>query len=342
VVSGLWTSSTQGDNIQGLNYLYSLGELNGIEEVRWNYTANAVGYHTLYVKFPKNTPLEIATNATYTLTDMFGTSNIKVDQTKYAGLWYKLGDFYFENNKTYNITLSNNVDLADVGKAVLADSIKIFYTSEIDYSAVFGVAFDPINKKLWVADKKNNRLLRISNYDDIDNLASGSKLYVDMVLGQTSKYGICCNQVSKLDGVCPTSWLAVSPPNASTLCVPNVIKFDKFGNLYVIENAYECHGNHRIIMYTAEDISSATNMFPNLEAKNVFSVPDFTFWGGCPLQINAPHSPIGIAFNSKNEMIVGNDGYYINETERPWKQIYLYRDPLKKNDTGEYVLDCAS
>ena len=37
-----------------------------------------------------------------------------------------------------------------------------------------------------------------------------------------------------------------------------------------------------------------------------------------------------VAFNSRNEMVVGNDGYYPDPKARNVNQLYLYRKPLEK------------
>ncbi len=44
-----------------------------------------------------------------------------------------------------------------------------------------------------------------------------------------------------------------------------------------------------------------------------------------------PVSPVSVAFNSRNEMVVGNDGYYNRSPDkRIWNQLYVYRKPLQK------------
>lgn len=227
----------------------------------------------------------------------------------------------------------------------LARNIKLYWQddgSEVDYSAFeAGLAFDKINKKLWVVDRKNNRLLRISNYNDFQK-----RLIVDMVLGQPNKEGKCCNQESpNPDGSCRWTWVAETPPRADTLCDPRYIQFDKFGNLYVVENTYECHGNNRIVVFMKEDLGAASSLFPNLAAKKVFVSERFDQLPTCALTGNPcgrrktdePESPITLAFNSKNQMVVGNDGYYSQCRERSLRQLWFYNDPLKRNSDGSFV-----
>jgi len=206
------------------------------------------------------------------------------------------------------------------GDAPLANNVYLYWSdtgNQFSYWTSGGLAFDNITKKMWV--NNGNRIFRISNYYDFQN-----RLYVDMVLGQPNKDSDCCNQAPKVNGVCQSS-----PPRADTLCEAYQLKFDGLGNLFVLENNYECHGNDRIIVYLAQDLASASGMFPQLQAKIVFVADDLTSGGHC-LGTNEPGSPVSMAFNSKNEMVVGNDGSYINGTERHLKQLYLYRTPLTK------------
>lgn len=185
----------------------------------------------------------------------------------------------------------------------------------IPYQTV-SVAFDPLTRKMWIVN--GNRLLRVSNVDDF---ATG--LRVDQVIGQSTKTENKCNRGQAL-------------PDATTLCNALQAKFDKAGNLYVVEGNYECHANDRIVVYSAADLAAATGMFPNLAAKKVFDrrfTGNFSMSAQCGISmadVNRPFSPVSIAFNSRNELVVGNDGYYPVPEERAAKQIYLYRNPLTK------------
>ena len=217
----------------------------------------------------------------------------------------------------------------------LVDHAKLYWSdddAEIDYHG-YGIVFDKLNEKIWLVDSKNNRILRISNYDDFEN-----KLYVDMVIGQINKDGACCNQIRNPDGTCIVPSDANKHPRADTICYPTRLNMDNYGNLYVVENDSECHGNARITVFMAEDLRNESGViFPNISAKKVFIRKSLTEPGSCSYLINEPHSPVSIAFNSKNQMVVGNDGYYINNTERHLKQLWFYDDPLKKYPDGSYV-----
>lgn len=221
------------------------------------------------------------------------------------------------------------------GDNFLANFVDLYWVDtqeKINYAG-WSVAFDKLDKKIWINDEVNARLLRISNYDNFRD-----KLYVDMIIGQPNKESTCCNQTSKQNGECRWDWIAQTPPKPDTLCAPHQIEFDNYGNLYVVDNNYECHGNNRIIVFMAEDLKNAQGMFPNIEAKKVFVRKSLTEQASCNSgMINEPFSPVTVAFNSKNQMIIGNDGYYANREERHLKQLWFYNDPLKKNPDSAFV-----
>lgn len=210
------------------------------------------------------------------------------------------------------------------GDVPLANFVKLYWQdngTELVYYTFSGIAFDKINKKLYLVDAPNNRILRVSNYNDF----SSGNLMVDMVIGQPDKDTISCNHGS-------------SAPVADGLCEPYQIKFDKLGNLYVVENNYECHGNRRITVFMAEDLKNSNTLFPNIKAKKVFGAKSLTELGPCAYwTINEPGTGVSIAFNSKNQLVIGNDGYYGNPQERSTRQLWLYRNPLNKQSPDAYV-----
>ena len=188
--------------------------------------------------------------------------------------------------------------------------------------AISGIAIDTAAHKLWLA--AGHRLLRVSDYQD-----PAQPLYVDMVLGQVDRSNLCNR--------------GMSTPTARTLCNATRIKFDRAGNLYVVENTYECHPNDRVTVFTAAGLASATGMFPDLAASIVFNrrmTQDFNMPAQCgvaTIDANHPFSPINVAFNSRNELVIGNDGYYPYPEQRAVKQLYLYRTPLTKQ-TPDFVI----
>jgi hypothetical protein len=210
--------------------------------------------------------------------------------------------------------------------------------TQVNYNSSQPVAFDPISRKLWVYDTGAHRLLRVTNPD-----SWSGKLLVDAVIGQTNKTntGANANRGS-------------NSPDAASFGDVNDIKFDRSGNLFVVDNTYELHANGRIIAFLAADLAAISTMFPAIQAQRVYVVNNFTnsvsnrkLWPG-----QNPNSPVCVAFNSRNEMVVGNDGYFTNNLTRTLNQLYLYRTPLTRptpdavielpmGSPGEIVFDQA-
>ncbi|MEK7187930.1 MAG: hypothetical protein AAB691_03755 [Patescibacteria group bacterium] len=202
-------------------------------------------------------------------------------------------------------------------------------TVEVEYSMrETGPEFDPTTNTLWINDRDHNRILRVSNYDEYSK-----KLLVDLVIGQPNKTSVQCNHNQQYD------WTAKGAPSADSLCDVGRIEFDRLGNLYAIENNYECHGNNRITVFMGEDIQRASTLFPNISARKVFVSNSLTQPANCsevPYKIN---SPISVAFDSQNQMVVTTDGTgWANDGTRATTQLFLYRNPLAKKSDGTYVM----
>lgn len=218
--------------------------------------------------------------------------------------------------RIYQLPITSNTQppIADFVKLYWADSgVEVTRPDGSNYVQVGGIAFDPIGRAIYIADVSRTRIFRVKNYEQF-----GAKLYVDLVIGQRNKTELRCNQ-------------GLAGPNAETLCHVAQIKFDHLGNLFVVDNDYECHGNRRIVVFTASDLQTASGLFPNLQARKVFNAPNFTEIGTCAYwTIDQPGSPVALAFNSKNQMVIGNDGYYGDSAQRQLKQLWFYSDPLAK------------
>lgn len=212
----------------------------------------------------------------------------------------------------------------------LAKDVPLYWSddiSEVSYNMRNGgLAFDPLTKKMWMLDSDHHRLLRIKNYD-LDPQKTTTKYIVDAVIGQRDKTTTGCNQGR-----------GENNPSADSLCDVNQVKFDRLGNLFVVDNTYECHANDRIFMFPKEDLLGIKTLFPKLEAKKSFVVDSPNLRGTCNVgKLNEPFSPVSLAFNSKNEMVVGNDGYYGDKAQREKKQLWFYHDPLSKKSDGTYM-----
>lgn len=221
----------------------------------------------------------------------------------------------------------------------LASFVRLYWEDtgeEISYNGIDNaIAFDKFNKKIYLVDSPSHRVLRVSNYNVLfDGNSNNDKLFVDEVLGQIDKSTTGCNFYQQ--GVHFASSVT-GPVRPDSLCKPHQVKFDKLGNLYVVENNYECQGNDRITFFTAEDLKNAQGLFPRLQAKKVF-VGSLTGRGPCAYQtVDQPGSPVAIAFDSKNQMVVGNDGYYGTKEDRHLKQLWLYSDPLTRQTPDAYI-----
>ena len=225
----------------------------------------------------------------------------------------------------------------------LATNIALYWSddisTEVSYEMGWGAtsAFDKTTNTLWIADSRNQRIFRISNYDQA--LINNGKFLVDMVIGQRSKLETKCNRTVDYNG-----FNDPGIPDAGSLCAVRHIAFDKLGNLYAIDDDYEGHGNIRITVFIAEDIRNATTLFPDISAKKVFINRDDCRTTDCFIQHasgdavpNEPSIPMFAAFNSNNNMVASNDGSYGINRERHLKQLYFFKDPLAKWQNGSYV-----
>lgn len=212
------------------------------------------------------------------------------------------------------IVSSTQAPIADFVKLYWADTgTEILRPDGSNYVQLGAMAFSPTEHAMYIVDSSGTRIFRVKNYNNF-----AERLLVDMVIGQTNKTELRCNQ-------------GLSAPNAGTLCNATQIKFDRQGNLFVVDNAYECSGNHRIVVFMANDLAAATTLFPNLQAEKVFNAPSLNEVGNCAYwTVDQPGSPVSIAFNSMNQMVVGNDGYYGDSAQRQLKQLWFYSDPLTK------------
>ena len=129
--------------------------------------------------------------------------------------------------RIYQLPITSNAQapIADFVKLYWADTgLEVTRPGGSEYVQVGAMAFDSIHPAMYIVDAGGARIFRVKNYSQFAN-----KLFVDMVIGQTNKTEVRCNQ-------------GLASPNASTLCAVSQIKFDKLGNLFVVDNSYECQG----------------------------------------------------------------------------------------------------
>jgi hypothetical protein len=215
---------------------------------------------------------------------------------------------------------NNSVPLRGIVPLFWADNPN----EEVDYGCGQAIAYDQRSGCIWIFDRAHYRLLRICNPGDW-----AGKLLVDCVIGQTNKFDGALNR-------------GLSKPDAASFGDVSDIRFDRQGNMFIVDNAYECHPNGRVIGFLAADLAGITNMFPSIQAKKLYGVESFDQTRICrihdPIYGDTPFSPVSLALNSRGEMVIGNDGYHRDPKLRQWRQLYLYRTPLTRS-TPDAVIE---
>ncbi len=186
-----------------------------------------------------------------------------------------------------------------------------------------GVAFDPVGGRLWMSDWRAHRVLRLR-----PDAAMPDRLIIDLVIGQPDKQTTACNH-DQFD-----TWNATGPAAADGLCDPHAIRFDRLGNLYVVESDYECHGNNRVSVFMAADIAAAEGLFPQVAARKVFIAQALDQELVCEPAAGERAVPVAVAFNSRNELVIGLDGYNGLPEERHLRQLMYFADPLQQDAHG--------
>jgi len=163
-----------------------------------------------------------------------------------------------------------------------------------------GMAVDPNCDCLWLSDRHNNRVFRVSNVSTLQPV-------VDIVLGQTDVSGIHCNHGRDSDD----GYIHPMFPTQNSLCRPGALAFDREGNLYVADHDLEIGGNWRLLEFDA-------NTLPQTPASVVFGIPATRVFGrdgsftepSCrPLEQDPICGPWEPAFDSLGQMIIGFNGY---------------------------------
>ncbi len=124
------------------------------------------------------------------------------------------------------------------------------------------------------------------------------------------------------------------------LCNPLSVEFDKLGNMYVLDSNYECHGNNSIVVYPNSQVRGPIGP---MEAHKIFIRDSFYKPKSCDRAPQGISVPVAIAFNDKNNMVVGRDGYGNDQfgkrpEVRPLEQLAFYKNPLEQYADGSYVM----
>ncbi len=174
------------------------------------------------------------------------------------------------------------------------------------------VCYDPVSNVLWATS--GARVLRIRNiFDDFP--------LVDLVLGQTNKTGSLRNK---------GKWISDSGPftvDATDMADPSQVYLDNYRNLYVVDGRYEGGGNIRVVRFNeAKTYPVGGTIFPNTSADAVFCKPNLTT-DRTYYDVNRPGTPITLAFNSANEMVLTEDTYSGSQG----MHLYFYPTPQQTN-----------
>lgn len=205
------------------------------------------------------------------------------------------------------------------GATPLKDLIPLYWaddpSTQVDYDCQSAVTVEPSGNHLWLFDRRHHRLLRVRLHTSL-----ATKFLVDMVIGQANK----------TDGE-PNAGL--DHPTAHTFGDANEVTFDRLGNLFVVDNTYELHYNGRVLAFDKADLDAASGLFPAIDAKHIYVSQGFNdpVFPRLLQSEPGPFSPVSVAFNSRNEMVLGNDGYWWwGDPDRARSQLFLYRHPLTK------------
>lgn len=201
--------------------------------------------------------------------------------------------------------------------AVVPADLPLATGGSITTGGITGLAYDESQDVLWIADTANHRVVRISQP------TSAASRVVELVLGQPSLASTEANRGNDVtaDQSCPT----VMADGFGNL---GKVALDSQGNLYVVDGTHEgwqC-SNNRIVEYDAATLvpDAATVFFPDgvREASRVYGPDSLTEKGG-HADSNRLHTPIGIAFDEEDHMVVTADAY-----GNPDQRVFLYFDPV--------------
>ena len=159
-----------------------------------------------------------------------------------------------------------------------------------------GLAYDAVSNVLWVADRNNNRVLRIAD-------PVGASPVVNMVLGQTGKTNGLQNH-----------GMGLYTTDARGMAAPWTLSLDRYRNLYEVDSGFEGRvdsgGNLRVLRFDAADLVPVPgNIFLNPAASGVFCKTNLTDNRDVATDVNRPHTPAYVAFNSSNNMVMLCDSY---------------------------------
>ena len=246
--------------------------------------------------------------------------------------------------------------MLDVYRLPLTESsapIHTIFTGETDFPVlgqrfrveigrrIFGIAPVGSGEFVWLSDTDNHRVLRIRD--------PMTDPVVDVILGQQNTFGNECNQ-GRYGAADREEFLGGA--HKYLLCSPGALSIDRLGNLYVSDHALEVEGNHRLLVFSPEDLPTDNEnaMFGRGAVKaftqslhGASSMWVSAYWER-EATIERRQGNYGLsastwepAFDSANRMVVGYNGY------RAPRFPGVYDDPLSPiKIPNAYLYDLAS
>jgi sugar lactone lactonase YvrE len=142
-----------------------------------------------------------------------------------------------------------------------------------------GIAIDPVSGKIFVADTKNNRVLRFANQSALSNGANP-----ETVIGQLNLSGSLANQ-------------GLANPTSNSLSKPTDVFVDVNGGLWIADS-----GNNRVLLFLG-----ASGLSNGPVSDRVYGQPDFTTATAAPTAAKMA-SPTGICVDPAGVLWVADTG----------------------------------
>lgn len=119
--SGSWSNGSSADCLGGTGqYKWANTSTTSTATAIWYFTPEETGDYTISVRFIAGS--NRTNSAKYTVTHLYGSTTVDVDQTVSNCSFVTLGTFNLKAQTTYSVTLNNQSDVT--GKVVIAEAVK--------------------------------------------------------------------------------------------------------------------------------------------------------------------------------------------------------------------------
>ncbi|MGC4088756.1 MAG: carboxypeptidase regulatory-like domain-containing protein [Polyangiaceae bacterium] len=199
---------------------------------------------------------------------------------------------------------------------VISSPLALRGGGNIDFRAN-GLAVDPATDSAWLADTEHHRIMRILN------LSQSATRQVDVVLGQSDINSTQCYRGAGQEN-----------PTRNGFCIPDQITFDRLGNLYVVESAWEAGGRAVEFDKTSLPAIPSPQLFWSSGGPlptRVYGETGFTTRDCNPDRVNYPCTPRSLSFEpGTNRMVMTVDGY-----DNPLEsRAFYYNNPVPSGVTA--------